>query len=184
MRRSRPWSVLAGCAVASATLAGAILGAISGSIGALVPPGIRALICILLGALLLVAVTCSPRRPLQLDRETRQELLERGALRWAIANGALLGVGFASRIGYWVWYLVPIACFSVGSTLWGTAIWGLYSMVRMGVPTALSYRMARRHSDKQMDTSVRLLALKPKAMRIGNLATILLTGVLILAAGL
>lgn len=49
---------------------------------------------------------------------------------WAIRNGASLGLGFTSRLGFWIWYLIPASSFLLGEPLLGAALYGLYGAVR------------------------------------------------------
>jgi hypothetical protein len=40
-------------------------------------------------------------------------------------NGSALGLGWSSRIGFWLWYVVPAAAVLSGSPLLGAAVWGI-----------------------------------------------------------
>jgi hypothetical protein len=68
--------------------------------------------------------------PPQLDRETAVGWLELGPYRWAVRNGAALGLGATSRLGYWLWYLVPVGAFAAGTPLLGAVVYGAYGLVR------------------------------------------------------
>ena len=85
----------------------------------------------------------SPRRLPEMNRETKQSLLHQGPLQWAALNGALLGIGFTSRIGYWVWYLIPLTCFIASSPETGAALWGTYAFTRLAIIFVLSIWMRR-----------------------------------------
>lgn len=120
----------------AASLAAAGSGGVFGLIGTqLSLPG-RAAIASLL-ALLGLAVGVldlgsSRLSVLQCDRETPQSWMRFGALRWAAVNGAMLGLGFTSRIGFWLWYVVPAGSLLLGDPWLGAAIYGLYGFVRSG----------------------------------------------------
>lgn len=95
-----------------------------------------------LGGLLLGLASVVRQIPMpQLNRETEQALLHRGPLQWAVLNGALLGLGFTSRIGFWTWYLIPLTCLTGGSSRAGVVIWGSYGLIRMGVTVAAAVWM-------------------------------------------
>lgn len=67
---------------------------------------------------------------IQCDRETSQRWMRTDPLRWATRNGAALGIGATSRIGFWLWYLVPVSALLVGNPLLGGLIYGAYGFVR------------------------------------------------------
>jgi hypothetical protein len=143
-RELASWAVLASTTVLAAGVAGALAGAIVGGFGAFVPLDVRVVLG-MTGALLLIVAACLPRLGvLQWDRETKQELLVRGPLVWAMLNGALLGVGVTSRLGFWIWYTVPLCAFVLGVPAAGAVIWGGYSVARLVLAIALSFAMRRR----------------------------------------
>lgn len=84
-------------------------------------------------------------RPYDLrDRETPQSWLEGGVVQWAVRNGVALGLGVTTRIGYWLWYAVPVICLLAGRPLPGALVYGLYGLVRTGVGApALSLVLSR-----------------------------------------
>jgi len=69
-------------------------------------------------------------RPLQCDRETPKEWVQLGPVIWPVLNGATLGVGATSRIGFWLWYAIPAGCFLLASPVIGAGIWAAYGFVR------------------------------------------------------
>ncbi|HEU0127902.1 MAG TPA: hypothetical protein VFQ48_04765 [Pseudonocardiaceae bacterium] len=85
--------------------------------------------------------------PPQFDRETAQAWLQRGPYRWAVLNGAALGVGATTRLGYWLWYLVPVGSFATGTPLLGALIYGAYGLAR-SLPALLLYLDMRRGSGR------------------------------------
>lgn len=116
------------------------------------------------------AVELSGRRitVLQCDRETPRRWVDQGALRWAVKTGMALGVGGTTRIGFWLWFVVPLGAFLVGDVAAAVAIYGTYAVVRglgpVGVILAGKIASERRPSadagwwlDRQGETA-RLVA--------------------------
>lgn len=120
--------ILVGAGVAAAAGFGALLGAMGAAFDPLV-----------LGALLMGAGTAigagvwASDRPWQLDLETPSKWLEYHDWRTVAFNGLTLGLGFASRIGYWAWYLLPIGALASRDPTIGAAIFGTYAAVRLGL---------------------------------------------------
>lgn len=81
-------------------------------------------------------------RVLQLDRETNQLWVVRHPLGGAWATGVVIGAGLATRVGFWLWYVVPTGCFLLGRADLGAAIYATYAAVRVIVPIALAGRVA------------------------------------------
>lgn len=135
-----------------------------------------------LGGLLLGLASVVRRIPLpQLNRETEQALLHRGPLQWAALNGALLGLGFTSRIGFWTWYLIPLACLTSGSSRAGLVIWGIYGLVRMGATVAAAAWM--RLVPAMVVVSDTLLDGRGFARRTTRVAALLLAATLVVRLG-
>jgi hypothetical protein len=75
-----------------------------------------------------------PLPPLQCDRETPKKWVDEGFLLWPIKNGLALGCGATSRLGFWLWYVIPTGAFLLGSATLGSLIFGSYGLARgMGV---------------------------------------------------
>lgn len=110
----------------------------------------------------------------QIDRETSQRLLDRRPVVWATLNGALLGVGFTSRIGFVIWYVVPIAAFASREPLAGSLIFGSYGMARLSTVGAVALWVRAKPQSGVID---RLIYLHPAAIR----ATDVLSGLLVAA---
>ena len=118
----------------SSALAGLVAGAVLGTLGSLLPLGSR----LAAGSVLaVVAIAVSGlevlgRRiqPPQFDCETPQRWVHKGPLRWAIQNGLALGFGATSRIGFWLWYSIPLGAFLVGDPGLGAVVYGTYGLVR------------------------------------------------------
>jgi hypothetical protein len=129
-------------------------------------------------------VSLLPRlAPLQLRGEKSQALLGLGPRRWAAANGALLALGLVSRIGFWVWYVVPLSCFASGSIVAGAAIWGSYGLSRMGVASCAAYAM-RADSAGTATIGERLLDGRARAEPASRAALAVLAAALSLQLGL
>ncbi len=130
----RSWRSKAVVYALSATLAGLVAGAALGSAGGLLPLDLR----IAVGSVLAVAAIAVGgleffgRRiqPLQFDCETPQRWVHKGPLEWATRNGLALGFGATSRIGFWLWYVVPIGSFLIGDAGLGALIYGAYGLTR------------------------------------------------------
>jgi hypothetical protein len=88
---------------------------------------VLALLAIVFGALELCGRVI---KPLQCDRETAQRWLNYGALRWATLNGLALGFGAGSRLGFWLWYVVPLGALLIADPFLGALIYGAYSFTR------------------------------------------------------
>ena len=118
----------------SSALAGLTAGTLLGAAGNLLPLDLR----LAAGSVLAVAAVAAGAfelfgrriRPPQLDCETPQRWMHNGPLWWAIQNGVALGLGATSRIGFLLWYVVPIGALLSGSPALGAAIYGTYGLVR------------------------------------------------------
>lgn len=150
---------------------GGLAGATVGLLGSLLPGEARIALGTGLAMLLVVVPMVSARLP-QVNRETKQSLLGRGPYVWALSNGALLGLGFTSRIGYWTFYLVPLCCLAVGSPPIGAIIWGAYGLTRMFLASVIACLM-HRAPEKMGTWSARLLALGLTARRASRSVTVL-----------
>lgn len=118
----------------SSSLAGIATGALLGAAGSLLSIQFRvasasllAVVAIALGAFEFSGYHV---RPLECNRETPQRWVHMGPLRWALQNGLALGCGATSRIGFWLWYAIPIGAFLTGAVEIGAAIYGTYGVVR------------------------------------------------------
>jgi hypothetical protein len=160
-----------------------VAGAVVGTIGAVIPLALRVAAGTALALVLVVVPVFSPRRLPQIDRETDQDLLGRGPVLWALVNGFLLGTGLTSRIGYWVFYLLPLGCFVAGSAAWGALIWAAYGFTRLGAVVLLAGSMVRRPA-RMLDVSMALLAWRPALRRASAPATAVLALALALGLGL
>jgi hypothetical protein len=118
----------------ASTLAAATTGALLGTVGSSAPTEGRVAVASV-AAVLSIAIGVidlgSRRLPvLQCDRETSQSGLRLRPYLWAMRNGAALGIGATSRVGFWLWYLIPVGALLVGSPVLGGLIYGTYGFVR------------------------------------------------------
>lgn len=133
-QEGRSWVAKALVFSLSASFAGILPGALLGVAGTVLPLEVRvalacvlALVAVLIGSVELLGA--GVRLP-QFDRETPQRWLNKGALNWALLNGSFLGIGATSRIGFWLWYVVPLSAFLFADPVLGATIYGAYSVVR------------------------------------------------------
>ncbi len=138
---------------AAATAAGLATGGLIGWLGALLSQearlamaGVVAIGGLTLGGLDLLG---RPVRVPQLDRETPKAWLRRGTLGWSVRNGASLGVGAFTRLGFWSWYAVPLGALLTGSPVGGSLVYGLYGLTRGG--SALVILVTSRLADLERE---------------------------------
>ena len=135
----------------SSAVAGLVTGAVLGAVGSLLPLDAR----LAIGSILAVVaigvggLEFFGRRvqPPQFDCETPQRWMHRGPLRWAIRNGLTLGFGATSRIGFWLWYVIPLGAFLVGDSIFGAIIYGAYGLIRALGATVIVLGMIRLKTD-------------------------------------
>ena len=130
----RSWKSKAAVYALASAVAGLVAGAALGSVGGLLPLDVRLAVGSIL-AIVAIAVgglELSGRRmqPLQFDCETPQRWVNKGAWRWATRNGLALGFGATSRIGFWLWYVIPLGAFLLGDPLASGILYGTYGLVR------------------------------------------------------
>jgi hypothetical protein len=154
----------------------AAAGAVLGALGSHIATEQRIIVATIFAPLALIVGTIelfADRAPvLQCNRETPQRWVHGGALRWAVQNGLVLGVGATSRIGFWLWYVVPVGAFAIGEASLSAALYGAYGFVR-GVslwPILLASRWAsegtsvtawllQRYKVARLLTSLQLVAI-------------------------
>jgi hypothetical protein len=119
---------------AAATLTGAAAGALLGALGTVLQLDARVVIATVLAPVAIVAGAVEVGgwrfRPLQCDRETPQRWVHLGPVRWSIVNGAALGFGASSRLGFWLWYVVPLGSLLLADPLVGALVYGAYGLAR------------------------------------------------------
>jgi hypothetical protein len=135
----------------ASAVAGLVAGAALGTVGGLLPLYIRlavgsilALVAIAVGSLELLG---RHMQPLQLDCETPQRWVNKGAFGWATRNGLTLGFGATSRIGFWLWYVIPLGAFLMGAPVASAVIYGTYSLLRAACAPVILLGMTRLETD-------------------------------------
>jgi hypothetical protein len=121
--------------VAACTLGGTATGALLGALGGVLPANVRAATATALALLAIGAglAALSGRHigpPLQCDRETPRDWVDRGRVAWAVRNGLALGFGGSTRIGFAAWYAIGLGALLTGSWLGGAIIYGVYGLTR------------------------------------------------------
>jgi hypothetical protein len=170
------WLTL-GLYVFSTAVGGAATGALLGAAGSLADSDARAaaaagsaLVAI---GLAMLGLTRGPMTPAQCDRETPKSWIDRGPAWWALQNGLTLGCGATTRIGFMLWYVIPLAAVVSGSAAAGAIVFAAYGFTRglgaLGLTVA-----ARRHRFEQV--SVELLRLRHEAQFVTT-AVLLSTGI-------
>ncbi len=133
-KAGRSWVTKAIVYSFSSALAGVVAGIALGAVGGFLALDLRLAIGSVL-AIVAVAVgglEFSGRRVQlpQFDCETPQRWVHRGPLSWATRNGLVLGFGATSRIGFWLWYAIPLGAFLVGDPAFGALSYGTYGLLR------------------------------------------------------
>jgi hypothetical protein len=121
----------------SALAAAALIGAVLGVAGSLLSDDLRAAIVVTAVAALAVGALRS-EVPWQRNVETPRAWLEFHSWQTVVRNGSALGTGFATRLGFWLWYLVPLGAFAVGGAAAGAFIYMSYAAARLGISVMLS----------------------------------------------
>jgi hypothetical protein len=171
--------------VLAGTASGALAGAVLGWIGTLLAPDARAGIATLLGVLAIVVATLEllgHRVPLlQRDKETPRDWLTAGPLLWAMRNGASLGFGARSRLGFSLWYVIPVGALLSGRPLVGALGYGLYGLTRTIGAGGL---VALQNRNAEVSIFSRVLALSARARAIASVQLVVVGVVTVAVAGL
>lgn len=163
--------------VLAGTVAAALAGAILGALGGLLTGEARALLASV-AALIAVALgfagVLHVRVPLlQIDRETPYGWLQGSPTSWALRNGAAIGFGAGTRLGVWLWYLIPLGALLSGSPVIGAMGYGAYGLARTGGAGLLLLVQERRQG---VSVWLRVLRQSARARRLAD-AQLLLVGV-------
>jgi hypothetical protein len=147
----RSWQSKAAVYALASAVAGLVAGAALGLVGGFLPLEVRlgvgsilAIVAIAVGGLELFGRRI---QPLQIDCETPQRWVNKGPWRWATRNGLTLGFGATTRIGFWLWYVIPLGAFLVGEPVAGAIIYGTYGLVRALGAVAIILAMMRLDAD-------------------------------------
>lgn len=171
-------TVKAATYVAASAVAGTMAGGLLGAVGNLLPQDTRLAITSILAITAVgigIVELVSPRiRPPQFDRETPQRWLLKGPVSWSIRNGSALGIGATSRIGFWMWYVVPLGSLLSGQALLGALIYGAYGLTR-GV-SSLGIILGARLSD--FDRVANWLVMHKPTARLLSGSSLMVVGVL------
>lgn len=74
-------------------------------------------------------------RPFERRRSRSQARRRRARVR---PSRRAIGVGATTRIGYWLWYAIPVGCFASGSRSFGAALFAAYAATRATLPVVLA----------------------------------------------
>lgn len=177
--RNLAWRASAAAFMASATTVGVLSGALAGSVGSLVPLDVRIAaafgLCAIGVVVGLVELVFGKHLVVQCNRETPKSWVGRGAAKWALMNGAALGFGASSRLGFSLWYVAPCAALLSGSALAGAFLYGLYAFVRASAPVALI--LVNRISGADSQTVARSLLTQGHSARSISSTTLLASAV-------
>jgi len=162
---------------AAAVFAGALTGGALALLGSVAPQRVLMIaggsVAAVGGAIGLIEVAGIRIRPWQFDRETPQHWVHKGPIYWALWNGVTLGVGASSRIGFWLWYVIPLAAFASGTLSHGAMIYGSYGFTRAGAAVGLLGLQAL--SRGRIDVASRLLRLAKPARLIAAAQLIMIS---------
>jgi hypothetical protein len=172
--------------VVTGTIVGAAAGALAGAAGSLLPADAKsalgALLALAAMGLALAELTGHRVTLVQIDRETPYAWLEAGPIRWAIRNGANLGFGGLTRLGFWLWFVIPVGALLSGRPLIGALGWGTYALVRTASAGWLLLLVDRRRLDPEKGDA---LLREVGRARVATSAQLLTVGLLtLLAVGL
>lgn len=182
-QQGRSWISKAVAFAGAATAAGALAGLALGALGTTIPPPGRAAAGLTLAALgfAIGGAQCLGIRVRVLQRncETGQLWMHTGALTGAVLNGSALGLGFVTRVGYWAWYVVPVAAVLSGSPLQGALVFGCYGCVRGIAPAIVIGQMLLTRGCGERDiTRVQewMIGQSSRARRLAELQLLLAAG--------
>lgn len=126
----------------SGAFAASVVGATLGALGAALGPAARWLLYLTVGVAIVLTAVCR-ERPWQVDRETPQRWLAHSGSTVVILNGIVLGTGFLSRQGTWLFYTVPLSAFVTGDVILGALLYMSYGATRLLFSITLAHRRLR-----------------------------------------
>lgn len=181
--RNRREGIKLAAYVAAGTISGLLAGAALGALGGLFPASMRAGLAVLAGVLAVGIGGMGLRgvrlRMPQVDHETPYNWLRPGPIRWAIRNGATLGIGVMSRLGFWLWYVIPVGSLLSGSPMVGAIGYGLYGFTRT-ISAGGIMLIGRKHRDP---ANV-VFGFSSRARRLANIQLLAMGLCLLIFAGL
>lgn len=123
--------------IGSGVLAAALLGGGLGAAGAVAAPSTHGSVTV--GVALVVLGAClTTHRPWQIDHETAGGWLSFEDWRTAAMNGTALGLGASTRLGFWLWYALPLGAWAAGSAWAGATVLAVYAMTRLTLSASLT----------------------------------------------
>lgn len=138
--RQPPLLLLTLSGVASGSLLGLVWGAVTLVVLGSVPQWALGGLLALLG----LTEVLGRRAPLtQIGKETPLRWRAQGSVRWAMKTGFLLGLGAPTRIGFALWYALPVLAVLLNEPGASMAIFGTYGGLRTGLALAISGALAR-----------------------------------------
>lgn len=164
------WIIKATAFGIATSAAGAMTGWLLGYAGALMHVDDRLAIASVL-SLLAIGVGSTEALGLKLaipqcDRETPQGWVHLGPIPWAVLNGAALGCGATSRLGFWAWYLIPAGALLLGDPIGSAVAYTAYGLARGSIPSVLLWCNGRRRRPDFGDIAVWLIRRYPIARRV------------------
>jgi hypothetical protein len=129
-----------------ATLSGALVFAAVAEAGALFPPLSRGLVAAT-ASVVLISAAFSREEPVQWNAETPGSWLEREDLLVAAWNGLALGAGFVTRLGFWLWWVLPLVVFETAAGRDGLLAGAAYGLTRVGLSSIGAATVFWLHSD-------------------------------------
>jgi hypothetical protein len=166
--RKAPLSVVLLALLASAAASGAVVFGAIGALGSAFPLASRAAVAGLGAVVVVYSLTVRPRLPWQRNVETPQRWLLRENLSVALLNGAALGAGVVTRIGFWLWWMLPLLVFEAGRLSIGLVAGAIYGGTRLGsssLMTLYGFRTGR-------DPLLRIGDLQPVLNALSDVLTV------------
>jgi hypothetical protein len=184
-RSFKGWKKKAAIFLVSAVVGSAGAGALLGALGAALSASSRHWLAFgvsLLGVALGGAEVLGRRVwLLQRNQATAQSWMRFGATINSAANGIAMGIGFSTRIGYWLWWALPVVAVLSGSWRIGAPLFVLYASVRAGIAVLFSLLGEARHETAHR-LQDRLASLSPVMRRACSAALVVVSIAFVVAA--
>lgn len=134
---------------------------------------IIAVVAVVAGSGLYELITARrPKTIVQRNVETPLEWTSKSGAEWALKNGFALGAGVGTRIGFSVWYIMPITALALGTFFGSVAIFAVYGFCRTAFVTVLYALSLRTSASEIADLLLRHLR---SARRIAGASAVLLS---------